>query len=283
MKTIIRYILSVILAVSIILLFFINVSSSTILKEQYVISKLEEKDYYNKMYEQVKSNFENYIYQSGLDESVLENIVTKQKIEDDTKIILRNIYNGLNEKINTDEIKDNLNTKINESLGTSEHTQTEQKAIDTFVQHICKEYENTILHFNAEEQLNKQYVKIKDYMDIAKKVLLVVIGVDFVIIIVLSLRRIYKFVLSTGVASSIVGLFLTFTNIFITSKIKIHTITILNDSISEALRDILQEILTTVMNYGLIFLGVGIILIISSNLVHYIRRANKTKEENQAN
>lgn len=283
MKTIIRYILSVILAIAIIVFFSISLASSTILKEQYVISKLEEKDYYNKMYEQVKSNFENYIYQSGLDENVIENIVTKEKIENDTKIILRNIYNGLNEKINTDEIRDNLSKKINESLGTSEHSQTQQKAIDTFIQHICKEYENTILHFNIEEQVNKQYVKIINYMDIVKKVLLVVIGIVFVAIIALSLRRIYKFVLSTGVASSIVGLFFIFVNLFITSKIKVHTITILNDSISEALRDILQEILSTVMNYGLIFLCLGIIFIISSNLVHYILKEKRTKEKNQAN
>ena len=36
-------------------------------------------DYYNKTYELLISNFENYIQQSGLDEDVLKDIVSKTK------------------------------------------------------------------------------------------------------------------------------------------------------------------------------------------------------------
>ena len=65
-KTIIKYIVTIILAIAMIAYFFISLVSSTILSEQYILSKLDETDYYNKIYEYVKSNFENYIYQSGL-------------------------------------------------------------------------------------------------------------------------------------------------------------------------------------------------------------------------
>ena len=49
MKSIINYILSIILALAIIVFYFINLASSTILSEQYILSKLDEHDYYNKI------------------------------------------------------------------------------------------------------------------------------------------------------------------------------------------------------------------------------------------
>ena len=64
--TIIRYILIVILAVSILGISFISIASSTILDKNYALSKLEETNYYSGIYEEIKNNFEKYIYQSGL-------------------------------------------------------------------------------------------------------------------------------------------------------------------------------------------------------------------------
>ena len=101
MKNIIRYILTIILTIAIIAFLLLKLAVSTVLSEQYILAKLDETDYYNKMFEYVKSSFENYIGQSGMDEEILENIVSKEKIEKDTKIILSNIYDGMNEEINT--------------------------------------------------------------------------------------------------------------------------------------------------------------------------------------
>ena len=83
-KNMFRYIMAIILAVSIIGLVTIYLASSTILNQSYVINQLEKNNYYSKIREQVISNFENYIYQSGLDENVLESIVTEDKIKEDT-------------------------------------------------------------------------------------------------------------------------------------------------------------------------------------------------------
>ena len=50
----------------------------------------------------------------------------------------------MNEKIDTEEIKNNLNGKINNSID-GKISSSQQKSIDTFVDTICKEYEKTIL------------------------------------------------------------------------------------------------------------------------------------------
>ena len=93
-KSIIQYIIVTILALAVLALIIMNLFSSSILSKDYILSKLEEQNYYDKIYEDTKSNFENYIHQSGLDEEVLNDIVTKEKIKKDTNIIINNIYNG---------------------------------------------------------------------------------------------------------------------------------------------------------------------------------------------
>ena len=170
-KTIIKYIVTIILAIAMIAYFFISLVSSTILSEQYILSKLDETNYYNKIYEYVKSNFENYIYQSGLEETVLEDVVSKEKIRKDTGIIISNLYDGLNQKIDTQEIRDNLNKNIKETLEDQDMTVTQQNAIDTFIDHICNEYTDTMSHFSFEQQVNQAYQKVIKYMDLSKKVL----------------------------------------------------------------------------------------------------------------
>ena len=84
-KQIARHILAILLTIFITILIFVLLISSTILNENYVLKELEKSNYYSKVYENVKSNFENYIYQSNLDKTVLENIVTEEKVKDDTK------------------------------------------------------------------------------------------------------------------------------------------------------------------------------------------------------
>ena len=277
-KTIIKYIITIILAIAMIAYFFISLVSSTILSEQYILSKLDETDYYNKIYEYVKSNFENYIYQSGLEETVLEDVVSKEKIRKDTGIIISNLYDGLNQKIDTQEIRDNLNKNIKETLEDQDMTVTQQNAIDTFIDHICNEYTDTMSHFSFEQQVNQAYQKVIKYMDLSKKVLLITIGLDILLLLVLNLRRIYKFVSLVGVSLTTTGAFLTIVNLFVNIKIKIQTIAILNDAVSDTLRNVLTSMLNMVMKNEYILLISGVLLIIVSNLIHNIKKYGLEKE-----
>lgn len=277
MKNILRYIIAILLTIVIIAFLLINLLSSTILSEQYILSKLEETDYYNKMYQYVESSFENYIYQSGLDENVLEDIVSKEKIEKDTKIIIGNIYDGRNEKIDTQEIKDNLNANINKSLGNKKLNTTQKTAIDTFIDEITNEYKTAMSHTNYEQQINNIYSKGIKYVNILKKALLISIAVLIILLIVLSLTKIYKVFAMAGISMLSSGILFEITNWYITSKIKIQTITILNDAISDTVRNILQEIMNTVKNEAVILTLIGIILIIIPSLIHYYKNSKEEK------
>ena len=66
-KKITQYIIATILALAILALVIINIFSSSVLSKEYILSKLQSQNYYDKIYEETESNFENYIHQSGLD------------------------------------------------------------------------------------------------------------------------------------------------------------------------------------------------------------------------
>ena len=278
MKKIIAYIIATILAISILVLIITNMLSSTILSKGYILSKLQEQDYYYKIYEETESNFENYIHQSGLDEDVLDGIVTKEKIQKDTKIIIENIYNGTDEKIDTEEIKNNLNEKINNSLN-GKISSSEQKSIDTFVDTICKEYETTISHTNYEKKINSVINKANKYVDLLTKLTLIIICISVIILILLTIKRIYRITARIGVAFVIDGLILILAEKYINAKIKIDTIVILTKGISDVVQSILKEILSNTLKTGSIMLTIGVVLIVIYGIIKSVRKGKREKEQ----
>lgn len=277
-KKITQYIIATILALAILALVIINIFSSSVLSKEYILSKLQSQNYYDKIYEETESNFENYIHQSGLDEDVLKDIVTKEKIEKDTKIILNNIYNGMDEKIDTKEIKDKLNENINNSLN-GKISSSQQKAIDTFVDTICKEYETTISHTNYEKKINNVLNQINKYIDLAKKTMMIIIGVSLVLLILLTFKKIYRIISKIGVAFVIDGLILLLAEKYINSKIKINTIMLLNNGISDVLQSILNEILGNILKTGSILLSLGVVLILVYGIIKSIRKSKREKDQ----
>ena len=277
-KNIITFIFTIILTILILSYVIIKLCSSTVLNENYVISKLEENDYYNKTYELVESNFENYIQQSGLDEEVLKDIITKDEIEEDTKSILNNIYSGIGDNISTEKIKERLTQNIDKSLENKKLSSSEKEAIDDFIDKIGNEYETTIFHTNYEKSLSNMYKKIIKMVSFGEKVILVSIGFFVILILIINTRRIYKSISAIGISMISSGVIFIIAKIYINTKIKIQTITVLNRVCSTTLRNILQELLDNIITYGIIFSVIGLVLIILSNLIHNIKKYGLEEE-----
>lgn len=276
-KKIIKIIFSAILTISILLYILINLLSSTILKESYVLSKLDQANFYQKVYEEVNSNFEKYIYQSGFDENVLNNVITEEKVKEDFKIIIDNIYNGTNQDINTETIKTNLTNNINSQLGAN-ISKTQQNSIDSFVDTILNEYTQTILHTQYENKINKAYTQINKYINLANKALLIIMAVLIILLILLNLKRLYRGVSYIGISMLSSGILLCIADIFIKMKVDIKNIVILNDTISKIIINVITELLANILKDGIILLVSGIVLIIIANL----RRAYKKYKYEQS-
>jgi len=277
-KTLIAYILSTTLAIMITAVLVIHVISSHVLNKNYILSELDEQNYYDEIYENVKSNFENYIYQSGLNEDVLDDIVSKEKIENDTKIIINNIYDGVEEKIETQTIHDKLEQKITESLGGT-IPNSQKASIEEYISTICDEYKNTITSTKYDTEINQYITKANQYKKLANKVLLISIGVILILLCIFSIKEFHKILSKIGVASITSGSILLYIKYYVFSKVRIGKITILNEAISKVLRAVLISIFGEICKYGYILLIIGLLFIVIYSIINVKEQQKDEKEK----
>lgn len=255
---IIKFIAIAILAICLIYVGIKSTVSSTIFNKENILEKLEETNFYEETYKLVKSNFENYIHQSGLDEIVLEDICSEEKVEKDIKIIISNIYEGKNEKIDTTEISEKLNENIDKQNVRNSKTQA---PIEKFVEQICNEYTDTILHTQYEEKISKGLSKITEYLNKANILAIAIIIIDIVVLIILNIKNISKLLQNIGMAFLTASTFEIIAINIITSKVNIAGIKVFNDSFSKTLVTILQDAIGKIVSLGITTLLVSIAII----------------------
>ena len=278
---IINAILVIILTVALLGIAVIKIATSTILTEAYLFQMLKTNNYYNKIYEEVKSNLSTYIGPSGLDENVLDNICSVDDIQKDTETILGNIYEGTEKKVDTEAIKQRIKNNINNELKdeVTALTKSAQENIDKFAETVSEEYINTISHTEYEKTINEAYKKITKIIDIAQKALFIAVGVGFILLVILNIKTIYNIATSMGIAFFSSGAFLAISYFIINSKVKVEQIKILNNSISTVLQSILKDILTTVLTIGLTLTAIGIVAIIVGCIIKVINSEKRQKKE----
>lgn len=277
LKNLLKFIFITILTICMISLGIITIAFSTILDKNFVIQKLEETDFYADTYKLVKSNFENYIYQSGLDEEVLSNICTEEKVKQDINIMLSNIYNGTNQEIDTTEIANNLNANIDKSGVKNKQNES---AIQQFVTHICDEYTNTLVHTKYETQINNMYTKVTEALNQIYEIILIVLAVDIIAIIAINNKKISKDLQHLGIALFATSTFELSVWQIITSKIDIQGIKIFNDVFSKSIVTIIQEILNQVASLAWGTLVISIIFIAIYVAISVNKKSTKKDESN---
>lgn len=275
---ILKFIIMLILVVCILFFGIKNIVLSTIMDKDYVLNKLEETNFYSGTYELVESGFENYIAQSGLEEVVLNNICTEEKIKNDIGIIINNIYNGTNEEIDTTEIANNLNANIDKlDVRTSQN----KSALDKFVQQICTEYKNTILNTKYENTINEILNKTTNLLEKLQTIVTIVTIISVICLILLNIKNISKLVgnIGTVLLSSSVTILVVIN--LINANINISAIKLLNNVFSSSIVTILQDILSKVNKFGIIILITSIVVILINAIINFVKTNQKEeiKEE----
>ena len=277
LKNIFTYIIITLLTVLISAFFMIRLLSSTILSKDYVLAKLDETDYYNKVYSYVESNFEKYIYQSGLDESVIKNIITVEQVKEDTQSILDNIYDNAKKEIKVEEVKQNLIENIEQSL--DENVTVQQSSIESFAKTIGDEYVKSISHYKYEEKMNNGYMQIVKTIEKCKRIIVFLMTVCIVLLFILNIKTLYQFFVNIGTSILASGIIAIFVKCFISSKIDVKNISVLNVAFSDSVRNIALQILQKILQYGLVCGIIGILLIMIFN---YIKINKKNIDEKKS-
>lgn len=270
LKVIINIVLSFLLIFVIIGMILLNLVSNTILNKEYIISQLEEKEFYTQISREVKSGFEDYIYQSGLPEEVFEEIYTDEMIKSDLNSIINYVYEGTEITTSEETVRKNIDSNINQYLEEQGITLNSlaRNSIETFKDLIVERYKENISVSNSTvtmvkeklEYVNVIYNKIKNIPIIAMIIMIILIIIINIKTIICSLNMISISLLSSGI------LFKLF-EMVIVKNIDIDNLLILSASLSNLITGIVRDMLYTISNYGTISIVVGITGIIISSMI----------------
>ena len=274
-----RYIFSALLAIAILAVYMCNIALSTVLSEGYVISKFSQTNYYKKISENLNENFSKYILQSGLDENIINEICSKDKIEQDTNYIIENIYFGKNNEIETETIRNNLNNNINTFLNGQEITPESRKSIDEFVEIICNEYINTIFHTTYEQKANTYIKKAESYLNLLNKYAKYALIIIVILIFIIDIKKPARNISIVGMSFLLLGIILIYGKNVIIKNFDYNHIYILSEAFSDVLKLILDENFALLIVNAKRFIILGIILIIVGNIFQIkIKKKHRNKK-----
>lgn len=270
-KKITIFIINFFLVICIFLLSGLLIFSNTILNKQYMIGLLEKNNYYEKVYYSIEDGFKNYIMQSGLDESILDNLYEKEKVTEDINMVVSAIYDGTSINVDVSSIVKKLDNRINYILEQNNRVpeKQEREEIKIFEDAIATTYVDEIT-YSAEsiKEISNVLTKIQLLLPNIKIALIGLIVVLLAFIIVIS-RSILKTINTIGIMLLTVGVIDIAIKLLI--KDRVHNILILNSAFSMNVIDLINSILNSFFKLGIISVSIGAVLIIISS---FIKRKN---------
>lgn len=261
-KNVLNIILSFVIIFAVFLLIGMNIIENKFLNKEYVLSKMEEIQFYEQVSREVQSGFEEYIYQSGLPEDTIKNLFTDELLRKDVNNLIDCLYEGTEISLSHEDVRQTLDTKIQEYL-KSQNKELDvegQKNIKKFEELIVKEYkENINVSTTLYTKGHKIIVKVEEIVNKIgnlPEILLIVLIVFVILINIKDLLVALNFLsissLSIGVLSKL-GVSLIFNNI------DFDNLLILAKSVSNLGANIAKENLYMISDAGNIFIVCGIV------------------------
>ena len=252
--------------------------SQTVLQKEYVLAKVEEVGYEEKIQTDLKNGFENYQYQSGLPASVFENLYTRSSLQADIYCVVNAIYENEEVQINSEEVRNKLEANIQQYLSENQIVlkEAELQNIQDFENIIVNVYENRVNSVaDYVDTIQKVLQKVKEIAKIAQICLIVALAVFLLIGLVAQMREPSEFVNQLAIALLSSGVILILLQKVIHQEIDIQHILLLNQSFSDFVKYILFDLMNEINFYGMVFAIVGFCGIIWSRC----RAENRCSEE----
>jgi len=278
-KIILNLILSFLLILVILVNLATNILENKLLNKDYVLSKMEETEFYLQISREVENGFENYIYQSGLPEDTIKNLFTDEMIKTDAENLINALYDGTEITLSSDKVKENLNKKIEDYLNTQNLKMNKQgkENIKKFEDLIVKEYKENV---NASTTLYKSgHQGIEKLRTIDSKIGNIPLIATFVIIvllIIINITNLLEAIKYIGISSLSIGILIKLGVKVILDNVSLDNILVLTVSLSNLIINIVKDILYSIEDNGGIFIVVGCTAIILSAILQNI---NKVKED----
>lgn len=260
-KVVLGYILGFMCSCLLTLLAILVVLKINVFNQDYVLSVLDKNNYYEEVYDDSLKDAKNSLRSSGLDESVLDGIYSSADVERDVKNYIASIYSGSKAKIETDTIRNRLNNNIDKYLKDKDLEVTDKNSLDTYIDGTIKLYENSIGFYEYFDDYIVSFVGLCKYIDLFIGVLVIVIS-SLSVILRYCLHKKYL-----GVIFLSAGLMLLYFRYFVYNGIDFKNITIISDSFSNVIRDVLSDIGGNISVIAVLFIIVSVFLNYASSMM----------------
>lgn len=268
-KQILSFIFIIILSTSILCSFLAFIFSNTILNKDYILNKMEECNYYEQTYLDMNEILEQYIGPSGLDEEVLKDIYTENKIKDDINTTVNTIFTGEEKAIETEAIREKLNKNIYKNYNIKDD---EKEAITNFENTIINEYTKQITHHDYLYILENYIPTTNKIIATLKIIMPFTTCIIIVILIMLNIKKKNKIMQGILIGFLSASFTIIIIGIIINANVKFESILILNETFSNLVRNIINELLKIFQNVGIITAILSTIFLIATNTVYEIKQ-----------
>ena len=269
MKKAISYVLSFVLVLMLLSLCLLAIVKSTILDEKYMISKLEDANYYERMNGEIIEQFKNYTIQSGLSDEVLENLFTEDKLKQDINNVIDSIYTGKELEISTSEIRENLKENILAEVEKEGKTvDFEDEAMEEYLKAIESAYESQVSYSTSTiNSIGSTFEKVISLAKTAQIIVIVVTIVIAVLIIILNIKQIFG-LNYLAISSMATGLFILIAKFLLGQSTDLKNVMLINQATSHVIQLVIEDLLAKVTIAGVVLLIIGLIFSIIYNLLN---------------
>ena len=228
----------------------------TIFNQNFMAQQLNETNYYEKLYTNIKLEMSYYVTQSGLSDDILNNIFDKELLRRTTEKMLDNFYNNKDNTINKTSIEENLMNNINEELKDYKLTEEDKTSIDKFITQMSSTYETEISYSNILNKYHNTFNRIYHIL-VALDILCITLFIInyFITRYTLKERNIIISLLTTAILITIIHLYLS-------NTLDLGHLEFYNDIISNLINYTYQSIMSIFNIVSTLYLVISLSLIL---------------------
>lgn len=242
------------------ILFFLTTTITiilfTIFNQNFMAQQLNETNYYEKLYTNIKLEMSYYVTQSGLSDDILNNIFDKELLRRTTEKMLDNFYNNKDNTINKTSVEENLMNNINEELKDYKLTEEDKTSINKFITQMSSTYEMEISYSNILNKYHNSFNRIYHIL-VALDLLCIALFIInyFITRYTLKERNIIISLLTTTILITIIHLYLS-------NTLDLGHLEFYNDIISNLINYTYQSIMSIFNIVSTIYLVISLSLIL---------------------
>lgn len=269
MRLLLSYIMKFIQSISFFLLSLSLILILTVFNEDYVLDLLNNHNYYQELYDNTLEEVSYYLEQSGLNEEVLNNVISVKSLKNEIITTIDNLYTNQKITVNTEEFQNNLTTNINNYIKDNNIRVDNKDTVNILTKKLVNIYEEEISYNNTFEKVRPMFNK-------AYKLTKIVLYLSIIVSIITYLINRYIFK-DRNIIASLFTNFVILVGLVLYTRytIDINNIFFYNTSISNILMEFINSVLKCMLVTGIVSFILGLFIVFTTTGTFKALRKNK--------